>query len=41
MIPTADLNQGDFRLLETDNDLVLPVNTKIKLIVSSADVIHC
>ena len=41
MISTNDLNKGDFRLLETDNDLVLPVNTKIKLIVSSADVIHC
>ena len=41
MISTLDLNNGDFRLLETDNDLVLPVNTDIKLIVSSADVIHC
>jgi cytochrome c oxidase subunit 2 len=41
MIPTIDLNVGDFRLLETDNDLILPVNTEIKLIVSSADVIHC
>ncbi len=40
-LSTNDLNKGDFRLLETDNDLVLPVNTKIKLIVSSADVIHC
>jgi cytochrome c oxidase subunit 2 len=41
MIPTNDLNNGDFRLLETDNDLIVPVNTKIKFIVSSADVIHC
>jgi len=40
MIPTLDLNLGDFRLLETDNKLVIPVNTEVKLIVSSGDVIH-
>ena len=41
MTSTSDLNNDDFRLLETDNDLSLPVNTDIKLIVSSADVIDC
>ena len=41
MIPIIDLNNGSFRLLKTDNDLFLPVNTEMRLIVSSADVIHC
>ena len=40
MIPIIDLNNGSFRLLKTD-DLVLPVNTEMRLIVSSADIIHC
>nr|ALO20741.1 cytochrome c oxidase subunit 2 [Euphysa aurata] len=41
MIPTSDLNIGGFRLLEVDNKIVLPVDTNIRLIISSADVIHC
>ena len=41
MIPIIDLNNGSFRLLKTDNDLVLLVNTEIRLIVSSADIIPC
>ena len=41
MIPIIDLNNGSFRLLKTDNDLVLPINTEMRLIVSSADIIHC
>ena len=41
MIPIIDLKNGSFRLLKTDNDLVLSVNTEIRLIESSADVIHC
>lgn len=40
MIPDADLVSGDFRLLEVDNPVVLPVNTSIRLLVTSADVIH-
>nr|YP_008081022.1 cytochrome c oxidase subunit II [Hydra sinensis]AGE65897.1 cytochrome c oxidase subunit II [Hydra sinensis] len=41
MIPTIDLNNGDFRLLETDNDAVVPAYVGITVIVPSADVIHC
>ena len=45
MIPIIDLNNGSFRLLKTDNDLVLLVNTEMRLIISSAYVIveqlHC
>lgn len=31
---------GMFRLLETDNRVVLPIKTHIKLLISSADVLH-
>ena len=31
---------GDFRLLETNKRVVLPVNTHLRLLVSSADVLH-
>nr|BBN79977.1 cytochrome c oxidase subunit 2 [Grandidierella japonica] len=40
MIPTEDLTSSDSRLLETDNNVVLPFNTQIRMIVSAADVIH-
>ena len=41
MIPTADLEEGDLRLLEVDNQLVVPVDTHIRCILTAADVIHC
>jgi len=40
MIATSDLTKGSFRLLEVDNRVVLPTNTHIRLLVTSADVIH-
>jgi len=40
MIAETDLKIGDFRQLAVDNYLVLPINTSIRLIVSSNDVIH-
>nr|YP_010231341.1 cytochrome c oxidase subunit II [Dermacentor auratus]QSV37410.1 cytochrome c oxidase subunit II [Dermacentor auratus] len=40
MIPESDMNLNSIRLLETDNNLVLPVNTNIKFLISSNDVIH-
>jgi len=40
MIPTSDLESGDFRLLEVDHRVVLPVGTDIRVLVTSADVIH-
>lgn len=36
----ADLELGDLRLLSVDNYLVLPINTSIRLLLSSNDVIH-
>ena len=40
MIPTSDLELGDNRLLEVDNSLVLPIQSHVRLMVTSADVIH-
>lgn len=40
IINTIDLEEGQFRLLEVDNRIVLPINIEIRLLVSAADVIH-
>nr|QXP99764.1 cytochrome c oxidase subunit 2 [Melanoides tuberculata] len=40
MIPTEELTDGDFRLLEVDHRVVLPTETDIRVLVTSADVIH-
>lgn len=40
MIPEDDLEPGQLRLLEVDNRIVLPVNTHIRMIITSADVLH-
>lgn len=40
MIPESDLELGQFRLLDVDNRLVIPVDCHIRLIVTGADVIH-
>ena len=40
MVPDSDLKLGDFRLLEVDNALVVPVDTHIRVIVTASDVIH-
>lgn len=40
MIPEDDLELGQLRLLEVDNRVVLPVQTHIRVIITSADVLH-
>ncbi len=40
MIAEDDLELGDLRELAVDNYLVLPINTSIRLLISSNDVIH-
>nr|YP_010400335.1 cytochrome c oxidase subunit II [Mancinella alouina]UQS76034.1 cytochrome c oxidase subunit 2 [Mancinella alouina] len=40
MIPSNELEPGDFRLLEVDHRMVLPTQTDIRVLVTSADVIH-
>ena len=40
MIPEDELKSGDLRLLYVDNFVVLPINTHIRIIITSADVLH-
>ena len=40
MVPTDELEEGDLRLLEVDNQVVLPVNAHVRVIVTSEDVLH-
>ena len=40
IIPTSELERGDFRLLEVDHRVILPIGTDIRVLVTSADVIH-
>jgi cytochrome c oxidase subunit 2 len=40
MVADDDLQDGQLRLLTTDNALVLPVETNIRLLVTATDVIH-
>lgn len=40
MIPESDLEVGQFRLLDVDNRVVVPVDTHIRFIVTGTDVIH-
>nr|YP_009123709.1 cytochrome c oxidase subunit II [Lepas anserifera]AJN90583.1 cytochrome c oxidase subunit 2 [Lepas anserifera] len=40
MVPTSDLEPGQFRLIEVDNRMVVPINSYIRILVSSTDVIH-
>nr|YP_010373108.1 cytochrome c oxidase subunit II [Liparis bathyarcticus]APC62414.1 cytochrome c oxidase subunit II [Liparis agassizii]AUO29209.1 cytochrome c oxidase subunit 2 [Liparis ochotensis]UPH84319.1 cytochrome c oxidase subunit II [Liparis bathyarcticus]WNH37348.1 cytochrome c oxidase subunit II [Liparis gibbus] len=40
MVPTQDLNPGEFRLLEADNRMIVPVESPIRILVSADDVLH-
>lgn len=40
IIPENEIKPGQVRLLETDNVVVVPVNTNIRLLITAADVIH-
>lgn len=40
ILPTSELNKGEFRLLEVDNRIVVPIQLEIRLLVTAADVIH-
>nr|QFZ93421.1 cytochrome oxidase subunit II [Megascolecidae sp. SC201755-03] len=40
MVPTSDLNMGEFRLLEVDNRIVVPMQLEIRMLVTAADVLH-
>lgn len=40
IIQEADLKPGQRRLLEVDNQLVVPVNTNIRVLIAGSDVMH-
>nr|YP_636138.1 cytochrome c oxidase subunit II [Phenacobius mirabilis]ABF74894.1 cytochrome c oxidase subunit II [Phenacobius mirabilis] len=40
MTPTQDLAPGQFRLLETDHRMVVPMESPIRVLVSAEDVLH-
>jgi len=40
MVPETDLEDGQLRLLDVDNRLVVPVDTHVRFIVTGQDVIH-
>jgi len=40
ILPTEDLGPGQFRLLEVDHRAVLPILSEIRVLITSADVIH-
>nr|AFY16899.1 cytochrome c oxidase subunit II [Dicranocephalus femoralis] len=40
MKPTNELSNNEFRLLDVDNRVILPMNTQIRILVTAADVLH-
>ena len=40
MVPEDELELGQLRLLEVDNRVVVPANTHLRMIITSADVLH-
>nr|YP_010117199.1 cytochrome c oxidase subunit II [Downesia tarsata]QPM99427.1 cytochrome c oxidase subunit 2 [Downesia tarsata] len=40
MIPSKDLENFQFRLIEVDNRMVIPYKSQIRMLVTSSDVIH-
>nr|YP_009111464.1 cytochrome c oxidase subunit II [Epacanthaclisis banksi]AHB14379.1 cytochrome c oxidase subunit II [Epacanthaclisis banksi] len=40
MIPTNELPENGFRLLDVDNRTMLPMNTQVRVLVTAADVLH-
>lgn len=38
--PTNELSSGEYRLLEVDNRVVLPINAEVRFLITAADVIH-
>lgn len=40
IIPINDIKISDFRLLDVDNRIILPINNQIRIIITATDVIH-
>ena len=41
MVPEDELELGQLRLLQVDNFITLPIETHIRVLVTSTDVLHC
>jgi len=40
IVPTSELREEIFRLLDVDNRTVIPMHTQVRVLISSADVLH-
>nr|YP_009383478.1 cytochrome c oxidase subunit II [Parasa consocia]APH08558.1 cytochrome c oxidase subunit II [Parasa consocia] len=40
MIPSNEMSSNNFRLLDVDNRIILPMNNQIRILVTATDVIH-
>jgi len=40
MVPSRDLDFGDYRLLEVDHRTVIPYDVNVRVLVTAADVLH-
>lgn len=40
MVPDSDLEEGQLRLLEVDQRVILPVDTHVRFVVTGADTLH-
>nr|YP_086870.1 cytochrome c oxidase subunit II [Amphisbaena schmidti]AAT08519.1 cytochrome c oxidase subunit II [Amphisbaena schmidti] len=40
MIPTQELEPGQYRLLDVDNRIILPTNSPIRTLITAEDVLH-
>jgi cytochrome c oxidase subunit 2 len=40
MVAEDEIARPELRLLQVDNPIVLPINTKIRTLVTSSDVLH-
>lgn len=40
IIPTNEINQNSFRLLDVDNRIILPIQNQIRVLVTATDVLH-
>nr|AAF98020.1 cytochrome c oxidase II [Hemileuca electra] len=40
MIPSNELTSKNFRLLDVDNRIILPMNNQIRILITASDVIH-
>nr|YP_009349872.1 cytochrome c oxidase subunit II [Pseudorhynchus crassiceps]AQM40020.1 cytochrome c oxidase subunit 2 [Pseudorhynchus crassiceps] len=40
MIPSNEMSNNNFRLLDVDNRIILPMNNQIRMLITAADVLH-